>query len=198
MKKKGIATLALAGALAVSMVPAFAANAGNNQASTTVGYTANGNVSTDGKVMVTVPKNVTFTGDATTVTGFDVKAFTWSDTQNSWQTPGANGAPALSNTIDVQVDSKNTTDSQTSFLLKTTNGTYSSTTGTYQYKIANKAIADNTAKNVGTLKNGVNDIQGTLEMTVKPVIPNEAGYVYFSDTLTFTFTGTGFEAAAQP
>lgn len=189
MKKKGIATLALAGALAVSMMPAFAAS---NK--TTVGYTANGNASTAGDVMVTVPKNVTFTDNLTTVTGFNVMAYTWDASANNgkggWGTPGVSTAPALDKTIKVKVDSTNTTQTDaTSFILKTTDTKYQSTEGAYQYKVDGSAIKDNVAGNVGTLNSSAHTIVGELKMTVTPVVPQDAGYVYFSDTLTYTFNG---------
>lgn len=173
MKKKGIATLALAGALAATMVPAFAAS---NQ--TTVGYTANGNASIDGDVMVTVPKNVTFTDDQKSVTGFDVKAYTWKD--GTWTAVGAGNA--LPREIKVKAESTN------GFKLITTNPTYESTKIDYTYTTT--ALVTGTAENnVGTLSGENGTIQGTVAMTQAPTLPNDAGHVYFSDTLTYTFTG---------
>lgn len=183
MKKKGIATLALAGALAVSMMPAFAAS---NE--TTVGYTANGNASVDGDVMITVPKNVTFTDGAKTVSNFNVTAYVW----NGGWVP-VNSTNTLSKTITVKVASKN------GYKLKTT-GTYASKATTYTYTADNTPVTGeaNVAVLIGTLSGDTGAIAGSLQMGNSINLPNDAGYVYFSDLLTYTFGGLDNTVTPSP
>lgn len=197
MKKKGIATLALAGALAVSMVPAFAAN---NQ--TTVGYTAGGNASTDGRVMVTIPMDVTFTeeGDTGKVTGFDVKAMVWDATTATWATPGT-GDLLLKTPITVGVTSTE------GFRLANAGA---QGVGEYSYAVdntgdtnadltltaTNNITEDKKEKALGTLKDAdgqggaaVYTLAGTVTMTKTPSVGQLEKPEYFSDTLTYSFGG---------
>lgn len=194
MKKKGIATLALAGALAVSMVPAFAATTSQN---TTVGYTAGGNASTDGRVMVTIPKDVTFTNTNKKVTGFDVKAWVWDAVAGKWDVPnttvgqgkGQYTTPTLGATkaIKVNVNSAN------EYKLKNTSNT--GVEGEYTYTVGGKVMANdaegNTTNLVGTLQDAQSayTLSGTVEMTKTPNVGQTENAVYFSDLLTFSFSG---------
>lgn len=192
MKKKGIATLALAGALAVSMVPAFAASH-----QTTVGYTAGGNVSGDGRVMVTVPKDVTFTNTTLTVNDFDVKALVWDSTSGQWVTPGETlgepdaqyTAPALDKTITVTVESTN------GYKLlnddKDTDGItplYPGVEGEYKYTLDSAADTAITT-DVGTLSSTQHTLAGAVTMTKTPNVGQTQNSVYFSDLLSYTFNG---------
>lgn len=183
MKKKGIAALALAGALAATMVPAFAAD---GTGSTTVGYTANAIVSSDGQVMVTVPKKVTF--QKTNVAyDFNVQAYVWYN--NAWAIPGEGNAPTLTGEISVKVDSTNTATEQADFLLTSDAVGYEGVTGTYQYLVNGAPIADNMSGNVGLLDQNNHTLAGQVKMTSAPAVSSDAGYVYFGDTLTYTFSG---------
>lgn len=183
MKKKGIATLALAGALAVSMVPAFAASN-----TTAVGYTANGNASTDGQVMVTVPKNVAFTDTAKSVSNFNVKSYVWDAAANSgiggWQEASATNK--LNKTINVSVTSSKG--------FKLVNNNHSSVVGEYKYTVEGKELTTET----GTTKTPIGTLQdtgekytltGSLEMTVTPELDLSNGHAYFGDLLTYEFGG---------
>lgn len=181
MKKKGIATLALAGALAVSMVPAFAAQGHQ----TIVGYTAGGNTSTDGRVMVTVPKDVTFTNTSKSATGFDVKALVWDSANGNWTTPGT---IKLGKTIKVSVASAN------GYKLKNTSytgveGAYQYEVGTYQGQTALKSGTE--AVEIGTLQDteSAYTLAGTVTMTTTPNVGQTETAVHFSDTLSYTFAG---------
>lgn len=176
MKKKGIATLALAGALAATMVPAFAAS---NQ--TTVGYTANGNASIDGDVMVTVPKNVTFTDKVNTVSKFDVTAYVWKD--NAWV--AVDTTNTLAKSITVSVASAN------GYKLKTASSAFTDTEITYTYTADNVKVTGGAdeAKEIGTLTGEKGTVLGSLQMGTAPTLPNDAGHVYFGDTLTYSFDG---------
>lgn len=193
MKKKGIATLALAGALAASMVPAFAAGT-----DTTVGYTAGGNTSTDGRVMVTVPKDVTFTAVDAEVSGFDVKAWVWDSVGQAWVTPGSTQgtgttykAPDLGKTIDVKVTSTNG--------YKLLNKDVANVAGSYKYVVEGKTLDEalndqaTTEQAIGTLKDGTADakyaLTGSVTMTTTPDLGQKDKAVYFSDVLTYSFTG---------
>lgn len=194
MKKKGIATLALAGALAVSMVPAFAASH-----QTTVGYTAGGNTSTDGRVMVTVPKDVTFTNTTKTVNDFDVKALVWDSTSGQWVTPGATlggdtpetqyTAPALDKTITVTVASNNgyklVNDDKDAVTQKPL---YPGVEGAYKYTLDSAADTAITT-DVGTLSSTQHTLAGAVTMTKTPNVGQTQNAVYFSDLLVYTFTG---------
>lgn len=189
MKKKGIATLALAGALAVSMVPAFAAND-----TTTVGYTAGGNVSGDGRVMVTIPMDVTFTDGKSSVTGFNVEAMVWDSVNQNWTAP--NGTTnKLGKSITVSVKSDN------GFKLK--NGTEAAgIEGTYNYEVNKKTLDSKinagTVTEIGTLKDAGQDaaqdpalysLDGTVTMTNAPKLGQTEKAVFFSDVLTYSFGG---------
>lgn len=187
MKKKGIATLALAGALAATMMPAFAASN-----TTSVGYTANGNPSADNQVMVTVPKSVAFTGTEP-ISGFDVKSYVWDATANSnvggWQE--ANASHPLNKTITVSVKSTN------GYKLK--NNNHATVEGAYKYVVGSTTLTttSGTGANVlGTLQDAGGEgvtasytLAGTLTMTSTPAVDANSGHAYFGDTLTYTFTG---------
>lgn len=194
MKKKGIATLALAGALAAAtMVPAFAATD-----TTTVGYVAGGNASTNGKVMVTVPKDVLFTeeynADKTNATsGFDVKAQVWDSTTETWKDPDAGAGLTLGGNITVTVESATG--------WKLTNKSHTSE-GLYDYKVGgttyeNATTSVTTDGAVGTLSDTDATIEGFVAMTKAPVVGQDETAVQFTDTLIFSFTGGDFPAA-QP
>lgn len=187
MKKKGIATLALAGALAVSMVPAFAAG---TEKSTTVGYVAGGVVSTDGRVMVTVPKDVTFTTEGAAISGFDVVAQVWDSTSKTWKAPNATAGLTLGGNITVTVTSNN------SWKLKNASHT---SEGTYDYKVGT-SYQDGTSVtgngSVGQLSDTDATIEGFVAMTKAPVVGQSETAVQFTDTLKFTFTGGSFGAGA--
>lgn len=200
MKKKGIATLALAGALAAAtMVPAFAAT----NDSTTVGYTAGGNASTDGRVMVTIPKDVTFTTKGQAETGFDVKALVWDVDNATWSTPGT---IKMGKEITVSVASDNA--------YKLLNAKEAAgVSGAYEYVVADpdteqgaqKAVTLNNTNNgtekvaaqIGVLKDGAGTPQdpavytlgGTVTMTTTPNVGQKDKPVFFSDKLVYTFTG---------
>lgn len=187
MKKKGIATLALAGALAVSMVPAFAA--GGHQ--TTVGYTAGGSVDPSGRVMVTVPKDVTFTNTKKTINEFDVKAMVWDSAKGAWTEPGT---ITLGKTIDVSVASGN------GFKLKNDTAA-AGVVGTYNYKVGQTTLDTTTGANkatkIGTLKDAGTDagqqpavykLGGTLNLITTPDVGQTQNAVYLTDVLTYTFT----------
>lgn len=181
MKKKAIASLALAGALAATMMPAFAANP-----TTTVGYMAGGNASTDGRVMVSVPKDVTFTAKGEAINGFDVKSYVWSIDESDWVE--ASAANKLNKEIGVSVASTNG--------YKLTNDSYAGVEGAYQYEVG--TFQDGTALQsgkdsvqIGTLKDDgeVYALTGTVTMTTTPNVGQTEKAVHFTDTLTYTFTG---------
>lgn len=197
MKKKVIASLALAGALAATMMPAFAANP-----TTTVGYMAGGNASTDGRIMVTVPKNVTFTTAGEKVPDFDVKAMVWDVAQSTWTEPGT---IKMGKEITVSVASANA--------YKLSNTSAANVEGAYEYQVAdpdgvdgiqNAITLNNTnhpnkkeAVEIGTLKDATGNgtganvevykLGGTVTMTTTPNVGQTQNGVYFSDTLTYTF-----------
>lgn len=174
MKKKGIATLALAGALAAAtMVPAFAANN-----TTIVGYVAGGNIGGN-KVLVTVPKNVTFTAEGDSITGFDVTAKVWNSNTQTWDAPSASGI-SMGGTVTVTVTSDN------NFQLK--NG--QDTQGQYEYKTTGAAITS--GGQVGQLADDAATIAGTVTLTKAPVVAQDGGALEFTDTLTYSFTGGAF------
>lgn len=206
MKKKGIATLALAGALAAAtMVPAFAAEATSNQ-KTTVGYTAGGNASTDGRVMVTIPKDVTFTTKGQEETGFDVKALVWDVDNATWTTPG---------TIKMGTGKQITVSVASANAYKLKNTAVANVEGTYEYAVtdpdgeqgAQKAVTLNNTSNgtagqaaqIGILKDATGDgtganvavytLEGTVTMKTTPNVGQDDKPTFFSDTLTYTFAG---------
>lgn len=182
MKKKAIATLALAGALAVTMMPAFAAGTG----STTVGYTADASVSTDGKVMVTVPRNVTFTAadKNKAIDGFNVSALVWNPETKAWVAPTSTGI-SMNGAVTVTVTSTN------DYAFKK-NGTDGTATGKYKYTVGDATLS-NTSNSVGTLNDdAAATIAGSVTLTELPDTAQTEGTVQFKDTLTFTFTGGSF------
>lgn len=183
MKKKGIATLVLAGALAATMMPAFAATK-----DTTVGYVADGNVSTNGKVMVTVPKNVTFTKKGEEISGFNVEAKVWSADTKTWVAPTAGGI-SMGDPVSVTVNSAN------DYGFKK-NGTTGETSGKYEYKVNNKVLSNDTQQDknkVGDLQDGAATLAGTVTLKELPETSQSEGNVEYKDTLTFTFTGGAFQ-----
>lgn len=192
MKKKSFA-LALAGVMAMSILPAFAADN-----STTVGYVAGGTASTDGRVMVTVPKDVTFTNTSKEASGFDVKALVWDSAASKWTTPSA--ALPLGKIINVKVASAN------GYKLESVEAT--GAVGLYEYVVndptggnatqtLDSKIAENTETAIGTLQDETTTdagdqlytIGGAVKMTQAPNVGQNEKGVYFSDTLTYTFDG---------
>lgn len=211
MKKRTLSTLLLAGVMAAAMVPTavFAATPAPTK-STTVGYTAGGNVSPDGTVMVSVPMTTDFK-DLTTELDFNVNSYVWvMDTTTgvgSWKTPDANNRLGADANINVSVTSEN------GFNLRR-ESTNKQGQGTYQYKVDGLTYSNgddgiqqdgilNTATGtkkvaLGTLKDGTEGdantgskyaITGKVKMTKAPNAGQMEGPTRFYDKLTFEFDG---------
>lgn len=195
MKKRTLSALLLAGVMAATMIPTAVFAAADTAKETTVGYVAGGNVSSDGRVMITVPKSVTFTKTSTEITGFDVKAWVWDETQNKYVTPDGTKY-LMRKEVTVKVKSANV------FTLKNTGTT---AVGEYEYAITdgntlnktNNAGADTTAVEIGKLgaTNGTENgqtkykIGGTLNLTATPDLGQNQKEMLFSDKLTYEFAG---------
>lgn len=207
MRKKTLSTLVLAGIMAATMVPtavfAMEPEQPNPTQKTTVGYIPGGNVSPDGKVMVTIPMAVTFQ-DTETGANFDVDALVYNESSGKYEAPTQQNSLKLEKTIEVKVSSSN------AFLLKdTASKDVSKATGKYDYILAKKPDGttgpqtlnntsngtENTPITIGTLKDGASFAEGrysvdaTVQMTDAPKnLPNHNNHL-FSDTLTYTFEG---------
>lgn len=201
MKKRTLSTLLLAGVMAAAMVPT-AVFAATNTKSTTVGYTAGGNVSPDGTVMVSVPMTTDFK-NTTASLDFNVKSYVWvMDTatgMGSWTDASANNP--LGATITVKVKSEN------GFKLQRKAGD-AKNAGEYTYTIpglqkVEGSVLDGgvlTGTNqitIGTLKDASGQgtggakysIDGTVQMTKAPNAGQLEGPTRFYDKLTYTFDG---------
>ena len=197
MRKKVLSGLVLAGVMAAAMIPVSVSAV--DTTTTTVGYTTGGNVSPDGHIMVTVPKDVSFTQEGTAVENFDVEAKVWDSTTAQWVTPSADNQLGTGKTIDVSVTSAN------GFLLRRNTGDQNGQ-GEYQYTVTgldtpaggvlDKGVSTKKTK-IGTLKDGTGaentdakyKIAGTVKMTKTPKSAQTEKAVLFYDTLTYEFTG---------
>lgn len=205
MKKRTLSALLLAGVMAATMVPTAVFAATTQSQKTTVGYTAGGNTSTDGRIMVTVPKDVDFTDSAKSVSGFNVEAKVWNASTGAYVSP--DDTNTLGKSITVSVASTNGYK-----LFDTTKN--EAKAGKYTYtlnKLANggngSLVLDGTtgkgeatkAVEIGTLKdntaqqpqpnNSRYTIEGTLNMTKTPTPGKTEKGTFFSDVLTYTFGG---------
>lgn len=206
MKKRTLSTLLLAGVMAATMIPTAVFAAATPAQKTTVGYTAGGNMSPDGRVMVTVPMDVDFTNEKDTVDAFDVKVKVWDANTNGYADPSATNL--IGRTIGVSVTSAN------GYILHDAKQD-AAKAGKYEYSLDKTATGDvgplvldgstnekgaaNQAVLIGTLKDASGDgtgtnaarytIEGDLTLTKKPTPGKTDKGEFFSDVLTYTFAG---------
>lgn len=191
MRKKVLSGLVLAGVMAAAMIPVSVSAAGTTE--TTVGYTTGGTASSDGRIMVIVPKDVSFTGKDAPISGFDVEAKVWDSESKTWVEPSTDNPLGANKEIGVSVTSTN------GFLLRRATGNQNGQ-GEYQYKVeglstpANGILNKDTSTqktSIGTLKDDgeAYKIAGSVTMTKTPKSGQNEKSVMFYDTLTYEFSG---------